>query len=281
MHRPWLVLLPLLACSCQSSFAPPEPPARTCFVPSDAGVFAHPLTAPVPGCSGAPAPAGVFDLATLGWSKPGGVLVVPPSAPGTPLPVVFAFHGAYTSGQNIRARLGLEGPADGGAIFVYPNAVQGTWDVGPRSLDGQRVDTLLQRLSAAYCIDPARISITGFSAGAVFTLFLGCNESATFHALAVVAGTESRFSGGCCRSAVSGLYIHGTADEAIPLLEGQAARNENLGRDGCSLSSVPEDAHCVGYSCPPPYNVAYCEWAGEHEVPDWAGEEIWRFVSAP
>lgn len=280
MHRAWLVLLLLLPCACQSSFGPVDAGPSTCFTPQDSGVFAQPLTAPVPGCS-APGPAGVFDSATLGWSGAGGVLVVPPSAPGAALPVVFGFHGAFTSGQDIRPRLGLEGPADGGAIFIYPNAIQGTWDIGPRSLDGQRVDTLIQRLAAAYCIDPARISITGFSAGAVFTLFLGCNESPTFHALAVVAGTENRFEGGCCKSALSGLYIHGTADEAIPLFEGQQARNENLRRDGCSLTPVPGDAHCVGYSCPAPYEVGYCEWGGDHAVPDWAGEEMWRFISSP
>ncbi|MGZ6029733.1 MAG: hypothetical protein ACXWK5_09975, partial [Myxococcaceae bacterium] len=102
MHRAWLVLLPLIVCSCQpSSFGLFDAGPSVCFAPSDSGVFAHPLTAPVPGCSGAPGPAGVFDLATLGWSKAGGVLVVPPSAPGAPLPVVFGFHGAYTSGQDI------------------------------------------------------------------------------------------------------------------------------------------------------------------------------------
>ena len=276
-----LLLLPLLACS---SALPASPDgggsAPICYAPSDAGVFMTGLTAPVPGCSRPGGATGVIDLADAGWAARGGVLVVPESAPGTPLPVVFAFHGAYASGEGIRARLGLEGPADGGAIFVYPNAVQGTWDLGPRSFDAKLVDNLLRQLSENYCIDPARISIAGFSAGAVFTLFLGCNVPQTFHASAAVAGTAARFDIRCCTHPISALFIHGTQDEAIPLFEGQDARNDALFRDGCQHTPAPVDGNCVGYGCPAPLAVNYCEWNGTHDVPDWAGAEIWQFLSA-
>ncbi|HSP18894.1 MAG TPA: alpha/beta hydrolase-fold protein, partial [Myxococcaceae bacterium] len=117
--------------------------------------------------------------------------------------MVLAFHGAFSSGVVMRADLGIEAPAVTPTIFVYPDAVRGTWDVGPRSLDGRLVETLLGRLAETYCIDPARISIAGFSAGAVFTLWLGCNVPDSFHAMAVVAGTSSRFDGRCCKRTIS------------------------------------------------------------------------------
>ena len=282
MRHLWLLLLAPLGCS---PLTPPDDGGSgsqpICYAPPDGGVFLTGLTAPVPGCSRTGAPTGVIDLDDAGWSKQGGVLVVPPSAPGTPLPVVFAFHGAFSSGQTLRANLGLEAAADGGAIFIYPNAFQGTWDIGPHSLDGRRTDTLLRLLSENYCIDPDRISITGVSAGAVFTLYLGCNVPDTFHALGVVAGTSSRFDNRCCTHPISGLFIHGTADEAVPLFEGQAARDEVILRDGCRGVGVPLDAHCSSYTCPQPLAVNYCEWGGTHEIPDWAGGELWRFVSAP
>ena len=280
MRHALLALLLLAACSSGTTALPDGGLfAPACFVPRDGGVFLTGLPAPVPGCAAAPGATGVLDLATLGWAKQGGTLVVPLTTPGTPLPVVFGFHGAGGSGDEARTRLALEGPADGGAIFVYPNAIQGTWDVTPASQDGRRVDALLQLLSASYCIDPERIYIAGFSAGAVFTLYLGCNVPDTFRALASVAGTEARFDTRCCTAPISGVFVHGTQDEAIPLREGRAARSHTLERDGCSSSPEPDGPHCVGYACPAPYAVDYCEWSGDHDVPDWAGAEITRFFS--
>jgi polyhydroxybutyrate depolymerase len=281
MRHLWLFLLPLLACSTGVGSFDGGRPAPLCFAPLDGGVMLSGLVAPVPGCSRPAAPTGVIDLADAGWSKQGGVLVVPPSAPGTPLPVVFAFHGAFSSGEIVRARMGLEGPADGGAIFIYPNAVQGTWDLGPNSGDGRRVDTLLGLLAENYCIDPRHISIAGFSAGAVFTLYLGCNVPGTFHSMAVVAGTNDRFDTRCCLGALSAIHIQGTQDDAITLVEGQNARDDSVGRDHCGTNPSPLDSYCVGYSCPAPLAVNYCEWAGDHDIPAWGGSEIWRFVSAP
>jgi polyhydroxybutyrate depolymerase len=190
---------------------------------------------------------------------------------------VFVFHGAGKTGEEARARFGLEATTDAGAIFVYPNAIQGTWDIRPASADGRRVDVLIRRLSESYCIDPRRIDIAGFSAGAVFTLYLGCNVPDTFQGMAAVAGSVQRFNQSCCHSTLSALFIHGTEDEAFPITEGQRARDLTLKRDGCGTTPTPEGAHCQDYDCPAPLDVGYCEWDGDHDVPPWAGGEITRF----
>jgi len=277
MRHPPLALLLIAACS--SSSGPDGGIGfNDCFVPDDGGVFALGLPSPIPGCSGAPGPTGVFDLAQFGWSRQGGVLVVPPgAAPGSPLPALFVFHGAGGTGADARARFGLEGPADGGAIFVYPNAIQGTWDIRPNSLDGLRLDVLLQKLAQSYCIDPGRIYLAGFSAGAVFTLYMGCNEAAPFRGMAVVAGTDDRLDVGCCKGTISAMFIHGTQDLSIPLAEGQGARDDTLARDRCGTTPAPDDVNCQRYSCPAPLAVDYCEWGGDHDVPPFAGAEISRF----
>ena len=281
MRHALLTLLLLTGCSSDLS---PVPEGgffgETCFIPADGGVFVNGLRVPVPGCAIPPGPTGELDLATLGWSQQGGILVTPPgSAPGTPLPVVLVFHGAGGTGAEARARFALEGPADGGAIFVYPNAIARTWSITPHSSDGNRVDTLLRRLSESYCIDPSRIYIAGFSAGAVFTLYLGCNVPGAFRGMAVVAGTDQRFDRSCCTSPISAILIHGTQDGSIPLAEGQHARDLFVGRDHCALTPAPDDANCQRYTCPVPFAVDYCEWAGDHDVPPWAGTEISRFFS--
>lgn len=279
MRHALLALLVLGACSTSTetdgggSFAP------LCFAPPDGGVFVAGVSTPVPGCTAPAGQTGVLDLAALGWAPQGGVLVVPASAPGTALPVVFAFHGAGGTGDDLRARLRLDDAVDGGAILVYPNAIAGTWDITQVSPDGRRVDRLIGRLAQSYCIDPARIYLSGFSAGAVFTLYLGCNVPQTFAGIAVVAGSDSRFDTRCCTQPVSGIFIHGARDEAFSLVEGRAARANVVSRDHCAATTATDGAHCFGYACPSPWAVDGCEWDGDHAIPDWAGVEIARFFS--
>jgi polyhydroxybutyrate depolymerase len=253
--------------------------ALACFIPSDGGVFVSGLPAPIPGCTADAGPTGELDLAALGWLHSGGVMVVPAeAAAGTAVPVVFVFHGSGETGPEARSMFNLEASADAGVIFVYPNAAaQLAWDIRPLSADGLNVDTLIRRLSQSYCIDPARIYMAGFSAGAVFTLYLGCNVPGTFRGLASVAGADDRFELGCCRSGISGIFIHGTQDDTILLSEGQRSVDTTLVRDKCGSSTVPDDADCQAYSCPAPYAVDYCQWTGGHDVPPFAGGEIVRF----
>ena len=275
-----LLALPLLA-AC-SSESPSQPDGGVvvlgCYVPPDGGIFVNGLPSPIPGCTTAPGPTGTLDFTTIGW--PGfGVLFVPPTAaPGTPLPAVFVFHGSGGTGEDIRERFGLEGPADGGAIFVYPDAVQqAAWYIRANSFDGSRLDTLLQKLTQSYCVDPDRIYLAGFSAGAVFALYMGCNVPRPFHGMAAVAGTDLRFAPSCCTGTMSAMFIHGTMDDTIPISEGQHARNDTLGRDQCGSTPMPDDANCERYSCPAPLAVDYCEWAGDHDIPPFAADEVVRF----
>jgi polyhydroxybutyrate depolymerase len=273
----FLIALAVLATACSSPLGEADsgPGPAVCFAPLDGGVFLTGLTAPVPGCSAPQRDAGVSNLDTVGWQA-GGVLVVPPSAPGTPLPLVIAFHPAGGSGFGVRNQLSMEGAADGGAIFAYPNANLGTWDLA--NTDGRRVDELLRTMSETYCIDPARIHIAGFSAGAVFTLFLGCNEPSTFASLAAVAGTEDRFDTRCCTKPISALLIHGTNDVTISAGEGHNAADEIGKRDGCGITTTVQNG-CDVYPCPAPHEVQFCPWEGAHEVPDWGGPAIWSFFA--
>jgi polyhydroxybutyrate depolymerase len=276
------VLLALILLAACADPLPPVPDgglfAPRCFRPPEGGVFTTGLSAPVPGCA-LPPDAGVFSIQSLGLTQ-SGAIVVPPAAPGTPLPVVLVFHPAYSTGSAARETFGLEGPADGGAIFVYPQARQGTWDITQDSLDGSALDRLLRKLWENYCIDPNRIYIAGFSAGAVYTLWLGCNVPGTFRGMAAIAGTDDRFDRRCCTGTISGMFIHGTADEAIPYGTGVYSRNDLLSRDGCTGTATPMGPYCQKYGCPVPLAVEFCPWSGGHEAPVWAGGEIWRFFDA-
>ena len=276
------VLVPLLlvlGCSTPTEVPVSDPLPAVCPGALDGGVFVTGVDTPSPGCSAPPAPTGVIDLRDAGWGR-GGLLSVPPSAGGTPLPVVFVFHGAGGSGAEIRENLTIEPAADGGAIFVYPNAAAGTWDLRQFSPDYRMVQSVLRRLSNEYCIDGQKIFIAGFSAGAVFTLYVGCNAASVFRALGSVAGTNDRFDLRCCTGPISAVLVHGDTDSAIPIYKGRSTRNYLLGKDGCGPSPVPDSPECVTYpGCAAGRAVDWCEHPGEHFVPDWAGAELWRFFA--
>jgi poly(3-hydroxybutyrate) depolymerase len=277
-----LLAVPLVVAACSSTpgvVTDGGAPPLACYIPADGGVFVSGLQAPVPGCIADAGPTGELDLAALGWLPSGGIMVVPPeAAAGTAVPVVLVFHGSGGTGAEARSMFNLEVSADAGVIFVYPDAAaQMTWDIRPVSADGHNVDKLIRQLSQTYCIDPARIYMAGFSAGAVFTLYLGCNVPGTFRGMASVAGADDRFELQCCHSGISGIFIHGTQDDTITIVEGTRALVTTLVRDKCDPNALTDDASCQRYSCPVPYAVDFCEWNGDHDVPPFAGAEIIRF----
>jgi polyhydroxybutyrate depolymerase len=195
--------------------------------------------------------------------------------------VVLVFHGSGSSGAQIRDWYDIEAAADGGAIFIYPDAArQRAWDLGPAGRDFPMVQNVLERLGKEYCVDGTHIFATGMSAGAVFTFFLGCNAGSTFRAIGPIAGTEERFFQSCCKQPVSAIVIHGTADSAIPFYEGQAAMGEIVDRDDCSTTTSPDGPYCVAYAtCSTGKEVDWCTHGGGHIIPDWAGTEVWRFFT--
>ncbi len=225
MHRAWLVLLLLLPCACQSSFGPVDAGPSTCFTPQDSGVFAQPADGPGSRLLGSRPDRRLRSRRP--WAGPGRAASwwCHPLRLEQPLPVVFALPRrihlrARTSGR----ASGSRAPADGGAILVYPNAIQGTWDIGPRSLDGRRVDTLIQRLAAALLHRPGARSPSPASARAR-------SSPSTSAATSRRPSTRWRWwqepttgsTPGCCTSAaLRALTSTARADEAIPALRGPA-----------------------------------------------------------
>ena len=265
-----------LAASCSSDLAPGGP--IDLFGPPRCANLADPtITDPAAGC-GAGQPTGVLDLAPFGGASTSGILVVPPDAGTTPLPLIWVFHGAYGTAAGIRDALQLEPVVDGGAIIAYLQARLGTWDIGATSTDHRDVLTISQQLGQQYCIDRNRIFAIGLSAGAVFTLDLDCQNPSTFRAITSIAGTEDRFDTRCCLGKQSALLIHGDADQTIDIGGSISAAQRIGGADGCSRTSVPLDQYCVEYpGCSAGYALGFCEHPGGHIVPPWAAQEAWTF----
>jgi polyhydroxybutyrate depolymerase len=146
------------------------------------------------------------------------ILDVPSGYDGTtPLPLVFAFHGATTSGEFFRGRFygNLLSTMSDAAIVVHPDALGAptAWD---NDADVPFFDALLASLEATACVDQARVFATGHSSGGFFTNTLGCQRGDVLRAIAPIsAGGPFGFGGNACRGEVAVWLAHAENDETV------------------------------------------------------------------
>lgn len=170
------------------------------------------------GCTGNARPAaspanGTLDINVKGTARQY-VLELPTSYDGTtPVPVLFAFHGSGTSGQEFLGQTygNVRGGVAGRILLVAPNAlssdIEAAW-VSPRSGDqGNGVtradldlfDALMDHLAANYCIDAGRVFAMGHGDGAIIANQLACLRGNVLRAVASFAGAgpEASPAAGC------------------------------------------------------------------------------------
>jgi polyhydroxybutyrate depolymerase len=210
------------------------------------------------------------------------ILVIPDGLDGvTPVPLIFGFHGFNGTGEVASQYFGLTGTE--AALYVYPQALplpgQGGgvgWDMEADGVDVAFIDALVAALEAEHCVDASRVFAAGHSHGASFSNHLGCYRPETFRAIAPVAGGGPW--AGPCTGSVSAMVSHGSADADVPIDNGIFSRDHWLEANGCAgaPSSSADPAPCVSYAgCAEP--VLWCEHAGGHEWPAFAGAGIRGF----
>jgi polyhydroxybutyrate depolymerase len=175
---------------------------------------------PSPGCSAngkATARSGNETIEVAG-ARRSYLLQAPTSArPHHPAPLILQFHGYGSDGPRFEqlTQLGARGTAQGSYV-VSPTGSNQTWQFAPHGTDAQFVDALVDRVERSACIDLNRISATGFSAGAAFTLFYACARQDRIDAIATVA-VEFQLG---CKQPMPILAFHGTKDPAVPYVNG-------------------------------------------------------------
>jgi poly(3-hydroxybutyrate) depolymerase len=212
------------------------------------------------------------------------VLDVPAGYDGTaPQPLVFAFHGATTSGEFFRSRFygNLLSTMADQAILVHPDALgePTAWD---NTADVPFFDALLEQLSADLCVDSERVFATGHSSGGFFTNTLGCQRGDVLRAIAPVsAGGPFRFGGGGCTGEVAVWIAHAENDETVAFQNGVDSRDRWLEANGCSTDTAPaEPAPCLEYTgCDAGLPVRWCIYDDGHNWPEFGPEGIWGFFS--
>ena len=131
------------------------------------------------------------------------VAYVPPShkPDGAPLPMIVSFHGLTHQGEHaLRAVIGqatqedenpdssarhLPGFPNQGAILVAP---WGFGRSGPRQLGEADILRVIDEMKAAYKVDEARVSITGYSLGGTVAFALPLHYPSIFSAAAPLCG---------------------------------------------------------------------------------------------
>ncbi|HSO37722.1 MAG TPA: hypothetical protein VLT33_34585 [Labilithrix sp.] len=256
----------------------------------------RPATTGSPGCGKAPARAGasVGQHITVGGRDRTFTLVVPEGyAPQSPYPLVFVLHASGGTAAGARAQTGLEKVAAGRALFVYPDAVAGNWDLNapaPSNVDVALFDALSLLVTNALCVDTRRVFVTGFSNGAYMANQLGCRRGERIRGIVTHAGGgpyelqgtyDAQGNLVCGGKAVASLIVHGTSDATVPISEGQKSIDHwsRVNRCGGGSSSALT-APCVALQgCYQPVGVCLVPGLG-HALWKEAGQVTWAFFDA-
>jgi polyhydroxybutyrate depolymerase len=170
-----------------------------------------------------------------------------------PHALIFAFHGRTNDNARARRYFELERATDEPTIYVYPAGLldrteRFTWaDPAdpPRALrDFALFDVILDGLKSAYCVDLDAVHVVGHSLGASFANSLACARPDQIRGVATVAGGIAPSD---CSGEVAALLLHNPRDRAVPVSEGEKARDALLGRPGASVEPVRR--RFAGFQC--------------------------------
>ena len=187
------------------------------------------------------------------------ILQLPKAAAQSSLPLLVMLHGAGQSAEDMFWYLGSTYEEAGVAILA-PNSRDTTWDAihdgfGP---DVEHLNRALERVFETTAVDPARLSLGGFSDGASYAISLGLINGDLFNR--IIAFSPGSVIDGTPSGKPHFFISHGTHDHILPIDTcGRyiAARLEFLG-----------------------YEVTFREFDGDHEIPAAVAREGLNFVSS-
>jgi phospholipase/carboxylesterase len=175
------------------------------------------------------------------------ILQIPKNAGDKPLPLLLMLHGA-TQRANDMFRYLRSVPEDAGVAVLAPNSADTTWDAISNRAFGEDVyylNRMLERVFETTAIDPARVSVGGFSDGATYALSLGLINGDFFKS--IVAFSPGFVISGDIHGKPRIFISHGTHDHILPI-------------DSCGRRIAGE---LKGQG----YDVTFREFEGDHEIP--------------
>jgi len=262
---------------------------------SGAGASTAPAWATAPehssGCGVAATPSGTDGDArtvTVNGVDRSYIVYVPPGYdPTRNYPVVLEYHGIGATGAEMAAWIQMQDYSAGNAIVAFPSAVNGNWDL-TGATDLAFFDAMTASLESTLCVNERRIFVLGFSLGAYMANSLGCHRSGAIRAFIPADGGFPGATAGCGKTTV--LVYHRAEDDNEPIANGEAARDDWLGIDGCAQASTPitdfgfAGLGCVQYEgCPTATTVAWCDDTAtspyKHDLRDVYRVPMWNWFN--
>lgn len=153
----------------------------------------------------------------------------------TPVGAIVFAHGYRGSARGVMNNGNLRRMvSDMGLALIAVKSGGDDWDIPgvPSHVDSDGVaemayfDAVVSDATARFAIDPARLMMSGFSAGGMVTWELACNRPDLFAGFAPVSGTFWQGPPEDCAAPANVVHIHGTADRTVPLSGRQIAQTK-------------------------------------------------------
>ncbi len=185
------------------------------------------------------------------------ILQLPGNAAGSSVPLLVMLHGATQNAEQMFWYLGST-PEEAGVAVLAPNSRDTTWDAirGDFGADVDFVNRALERVFETTSVDPARVSIGGFSDGASYAISLGLINGDFFHS--VVAFSPGFVIEGKAQGSPRFFISHGNHDHILPI-------------DRCGRR-IAFQLQFAGY------DVTFREFDGDHEIPADVAREGLKWV---
>lgn len=141
-----------------------------------------------------------------------------------PAPLLVALHGYGSSPERLLAASGLRGAARRAGVVVVAPRGRGAdphWST-PGGLraggDAATVADAVRAAASRQCVDLSRITLVGYSNGALMATWLACEWRSRVTAVVLVNGAN--LGPACAPPHVRALVVHGSADDVVPIRGG-------------------------------------------------------------
>ncbi len=251
---------------------------------SDATNDSPPVDAPPPRAMCDPgtrtgASTGATGLATIGGARflvrvPAGMY---DATVGSPLVVMYA--PAVATGPQTESFTGFTAPARArGYLVAYVDHISPASDAAIA-----RAGEVPDAVAAQWCIDPARVYLTGHSDGGSLSTLIAMRQLARVAAIAPSAAglSDQNTARIMCRDPLAVMVMHSSGDMLFPLTRGFGAPVAQWWAQ-CAMCGTtpggPESDGCVVYpTCAAGSEVRYCQGSSAHGVWPRLNESILDF----
>lgn len=188
------------------------------------------------------------------------------AGPGSPAPLIVAFHGRTNSNEQVREYFGFDKAASG-YFVAYPAGISNgngsySWsNPGDRAhelRDIEFFDAIVRELGDSYCIDMDRVYVAGHSLGAWFANSVACARGGVVRGSATVGGSTTMEH---CAGPSAAMIINNPGDALSPHAAAETMRDIRIRENTCSSATKavePSSLSCVQYADCTQNPVVFC-----------------------